>query len=55
MRFFQLDCVSMAFDLLWRFDVKKKTKKKKKKKLMCLFDIRYSFRFEKFIIPLKVE
>ena len=41
----------MAFDLLWRFDAKKK----KKKKIVCLFDIRYSFRFERFIIPLKVE
>ena len=40
----------MAFDLLWRFDAKKK-----KKKIVCLFDIRYSFRFEIFIIPLKVE
>ena len=40
----------MAFDLLWRFDVKKK-----KKKIVCLFDIRYSFRFDRFIIPLKVE
>ena len=38
----------MAFDLLWRFD-------EKKKKIVCLFDIRYSFRFERFIIPLKVE
>ena len=53
----------MAFDLLLRFDAKnKKTKKKqnkkqnkKKKKKMCLFDIRYSFRFERFIIPLRVE
>ena len=37
---------------------KKKTKKKKKekkKKKVCLFDIRYSFRFERFIIPLRVE
>ena len=31
-----------------------KTKAKKKKKV-CLFDIRYSFRFEIFIIPLRVE
>ena len=59
----------MAFDLLWRFNAKKKknkqTKKKKNKKqknkikkkknIVCLFDIRYSFRFERFIIPLKVE
>ena len=51
----------MAFDLLWRFDAKKnkkknkKTKAKKKKKKVCLFDIRYSFRFERFIIPLRVE
>ena len=46
----------MAFDLLWRFDAKKKKKKKKEEeKLVCLFDIRYSFRFERFIIPLKVE
>ena len=54
----------MAFDLLWRFDAKKKPKKKKtktknktkkKKKKVCLFDIRYSFRFERFIIPLRVE
>ena len=62
----------MAFDLLWRFDAKKKktktktkktkqtkqnktkTKAKKKKKV-CLFDIRYSFRFERFIIPLRIE
>ena len=38
---------------------KKKTKpnrkKKQKKKIVCLFDIRYSFRFERFIIPLRVE
>ena len=33
---------------------KKEKKKKKKKKIVCLFDIRYSFRFERFIIPLKV-
>ena len=51
----------MTFDLLWRFDAKKKKKKKKQKKkkekekTVCLFDIRYSFRFERFIIPLKVE
>ena len=54
----------MAFDLLWRFDAKKKTNKKKqktknknknKKKIVCLFDIRYSFRFERFIIPLRVK
>ena len=32
-----------------------KKKKKKKKKKVCLFDIRYSFRFERFIIPLRVE
>ena len=32
-----------------------KTKQKKKKKEVCLFDIRYSFRFERFIIPLRVE
>ena len=42
----------MEFDLLWWFDSKTK---KKKKNLVCLFDIRYSFRFERFIIPLKVE
>ena len=34
---------------------KKKQNKKKKKKNVCLFDIRYSFRFEIFIIPLRVE
>ena len=38
---------------------KKKTKqkknKKKTKKNSVLFDIRYSFRFERFIIPLRVE
>ena len=57
----------MAFDLLRRFDAKKKKKKNKKKskkqknkknnqkKKVCLFDIRYSFRFERFIIPLRVE
>ena len=50
----------MTFDLLWRFDAKKKKnkkkqKKKKEKKKVCLFDIRYSFRFERFIIPLRVE
>ena len=49
----------MAFDLLWRFDTKKKkktkTKQKQKKKKVCLFDIRYSFRFERCIIPLRVE
>ena len=45
----------MEFDLLWRFDAKKKKKKKRKKKKVCLFEIRYSFRFERFIIPLKVE
>ena len=48
----------MTFDLLWRFDGKKKNKRKKKqkkKKIVCLFDIRYSFRFERFIIPLRVE
>ena len=63
----------MAFDLLSRFEAKKKTKKqkktktkkqkqnktkqnkKKRKKKVCLFDIRYSFRFERFIIPLRVE
>ena len=51
-----MDCVSMAFDLLWWFDAKKKkTKKKQKKKIVCLFNIRYSFRFERFIIPLRVE
>ena len=35
----------------------KKTKKNKKKQknIVCLFDIRYSFRFERFIIPLRVE
>ena len=32
----------------------KKTKQKKRKKKVCLFDIRYSFRFERFIIPLRV-
>ena len=61
----------MAFDLLWWFDAKKKkkkknkqtnkeknkkkTKQKKTKKKVCLFDIRYSFRFERFIIPLRIE
>ena len=64
----------MAFDLLWRFDAKKKNNKKtnkkkqktknknknkktkkNKKKIVCLFDIRYSFRFERFIIPLRVK
>ena len=54
----------MAFDLLWRFYAKtkkkqkkqkKNNKKKQKKKKVCLFDIRYSFRFERFIIPLRVE
>ena len=50
----------MAFDLLWRFEAKKKKKnknknKKKQKKIVCLLDIRYSFRFERFIIPLRVE
>ena len=48
----------MAFDLLLRFDEKKrkeKKNKKKRKKKVCLFDIRYSFRFERFIIPLRVE
>ena len=54
----------MAFDLLWRFDAKKKKQKnkkqkqnktKKQKKIVCLLDICYSFRFERFIIPLKVE
>ena len=35
---------------------KKQTKKNKKKKNLCvLFHIRYSFRFERFIIPLRVE
>ena len=45
----------MAFNLLWCFEAKKKKKKKGKKKIVCLFDIRYSFRFERFIIPLRVE
>ena len=59
----------MAFDLIRRFETKKKKKQqqkkykkntktkknKKKKKKVCLFDIRYSFRFERFIIPLRVE
>ena len=45
----------MAFNLLWRFDAKKKKQTNKKKKIVCLFDIRYSFRFERFIIPLRVE
>ena len=47
----------MAFDLLWRFDAKKKKKQKQKKikKLVCFLDIRYSFRFDRFIIPLRVE
>ena len=31
LRFFRLDCVSMAFDLLWRFDAKKKKHQKKQK------------------------
>ena len=34
---------------------KQKKNKKKKTKIVCLFDIRYSFRFERFIIPLRVE
>ena len=34
---------------------KQNKKKKKEKKKVCLFDIRYSFRFERFIIPLRVE
>ena len=34
---------------------KTKKKEKKKKKKVYLFDIRYSFRFERFIIPLRVE
>ena len=34
---------------------KNNKKKAKKKKKVCLFDIRYSFRFERFIIPLRVE
>ena len=37
-----------------KINKEKKTKAKKKKKV-CLFDIRYSFRFERFIIPLRVE
>ena len=34
---------------------KKQNKTKKKKKKVCLFDIRYSFRFERFIIPLRLS
>ena len=34
---------------------RKRKKKRRKKKKACLFDIRYSFRFERFIIPLRVE
>ena len=64
--FFWLNCASVAFGL-FGFSAQKKNKKKinkekkkqkqkkKKKKKVCLFDIRYSFRFERFIIPLRVE
>ena len=65
LRFFQLNCASVAFGLFGCSAQKKKNKKKKKqkknkkkskkKKIVCLFDIRYSFRFERFIIPLRVE
>ena len=52
----------MAFGLFGFSGQKKKTKTKKKEeknkkktKIVCLFDIRYSFRFERFIIPLRIE
>ena len=58
---FRLSCANVAFGLFGCSAQKtknknKKTKtKKKEKKIVCLFDIRYSFRFERFIIPLRVE
>ena len=45
----------MAFDAKKKKKNKTKQNKKKINKKVCLFDIRYSFRFERFIIPLRVE